>query len=100
MGSSDRFPVIYMIHNKTAQPMVAYIQLNIVFMHGSPDELNAPGKRPVHDIRGMLMGRTAAWVVVAVGLTTRSARTVRGYAAPPAGPAAATPPLRGGCARR
>jgi plastocyanin len=51
-------PVIYMIHNKSAQPIVAYIQLEITFLHGTPEELNAPGNRPVHDIRGMLMGRT------------------------------------------
>ena len=51
-------PVIYMIHNKSGQPIVAYIQLEITFLHGTPEELNASGKRPVHDIRGMLMGRT------------------------------------------
>jgi plastocyanin len=51
-------PVIYMIHNKTSQPIVAYIRLKVTFMHGTPEELNQPGKRPVHDIRGMLMGRT------------------------------------------
>jgi hypothetical protein len=51
-------PVIYMIHNKTSQPIVAYIRLKISFLHGTPEELNAPGKRPVHDIRGMLLGRT------------------------------------------
>jgi plastocyanin len=51
-------PVIYMIHNKTAQPIVAYIRLKITFLHGTPEELNKPGRRPVHDIRGMLLGRT------------------------------------------
>ena len=51
-------PVIYMIHNKTAQPIVVHIQLDVTFLHGTPEELNAEGKRPVHDIRGMLMGRT------------------------------------------
>src|SRR3954454_21464156 len=51
-------PVIYMIHNKTSLPIVAYIRLKVTFMHGTPEELNQPGKRPVHDIRGMLLGRT------------------------------------------
>src|SRR3954449_2792248 len=51
-------PVIYMIHNKSANPIVAYIRLKVTFLHGTPEELNQPGKRPVHDIRGMLMGRT------------------------------------------
>ena len=51
-------PVIYMIHNKNPAPIVVYIELDITFLHGTPAELNQPGKRPVHDIRGMLMGRT------------------------------------------
>jgi plastocyanin len=51
-------PVIYMIHNKTSQPIVAYIRLKVTFLNGSMEELNQPGKRPVHDIHGMLMGRT------------------------------------------
>ena len=51
-------PVIYMIHNKTSAPVTVYITLDITFMHGTPEELNLPGQRPVHDIRGMLMGRT------------------------------------------
>lgn len=51
-------PVIYMIHNKQAQPVTVYIVLDVTFMHGTPEELNLPGQRPVHDVRGMLMGRT------------------------------------------
>jgi plastocyanin len=58
LPSGGAGPVIYMIHNKTSQPIVVYIRLKVTFLHGTPEELNAPGKRPVHDIRGMLLGRT------------------------------------------
>ena len=51
-------PVIYMIHNKNSEPVTVYIMLEITFMHGTPEELNLPGQRPVHDIRGLLFGRT------------------------------------------
>jgi len=56
--STGAGPVIYMAHNKQSKPIVVYIVLDITFLYGSPEELNQPGKRPVHDIRGMLMGRT------------------------------------------
>ena len=29
-------PVIYMLHNKTAQPITVYIVLDVIFIHGTP----------------------------------------------------------------
>jgi hypothetical protein len=50
--------LIYMLHNKTAQPMVVYIMLEVTFIHGTLDQLNELGKRPYHDLTGVLFGRT------------------------------------------
>jgi plastocyanin len=53
-------PVIYMLHNKTAETLVTYIALDITFIHGSQEELERlePNGRPYHDITGVLFGRT------------------------------------------
>lgn len=58
IGPTDPGPVIFMIHNKTAQPMVAYIILEIAFVHGTIEELNAISRRPYHDMIGTIFGRT------------------------------------------
>jgi hypothetical protein len=50
--------MIYMLHNKTSSPQVVYITLRVHFIHGTLDKLNALGKRPYHDVRGVLFGRT------------------------------------------
>ena len=50
--------VIYMLHNKTSQPMAVYIVLDVIFKHGTRAQLEEIHKRPYHDVVGMLMGRT------------------------------------------
>ena len=50
--------IIYMLHNKTSQPMAVYIVLDVIFKHGTRSQLEAIEKRPYHDVAGMLMGRT------------------------------------------
>ena len=51
-------PMIYMLHNKTSQPLHVYIVLDVTFVHGTLEELNALGGRPYHDVTGVLFGRT------------------------------------------
>jgi len=50
--------IIYMLHNKTNQPMEVWIVLDTVFQHGTRAELEQVTKRKYHDVAGMLMGRT------------------------------------------
>ena len=50
--------MIYMLHNKTAQPLVVYIALDVTFVHGTLEELNGLGGREYHDTTGILFGRT------------------------------------------
>ena len=50
--------MIYMLHNKTAQPLTVYIALDVTFVHGTMEELNALGGREYHDTTGILFGRT------------------------------------------
>jgi outer membrane protein assembly factor BamB/plastocyanin len=50
--------VIYMLHNKTAQPMEVWIVLDVVFQHGTRQQLEELTGRQYHDVSGMLMGRT------------------------------------------
>jgi plastocyanin len=50
--------LIYMLHNKTAQPMVVYIMLEVTFIHGTLEQLNAQSERPYHDLTGVLFGDT------------------------------------------
>ncbi len=45
IDASEPGPVIYMLHNKTAEAFVAYIALDITFIHGSPEELSAARQR-------------------------------------------------------
>ncbi|MEA2474554.1 MAG: hypothetical protein QOE06_2469 [Thermoleophilaceae bacterium] len=50
--------IIYMLHNKTNQPMEVWIVLDTVFQHGTRQELEQITGRQYHDVAGMLMGRT------------------------------------------
>jgi plastocyanin len=50
--------MIYMLHNKTNQPLPVWIVLDVKFIHGSKADLEARGGRPFHDITGVLFGRT------------------------------------------
>jgi plastocyanin len=58
IDSTEPQPMIYMLHNKTASPMVVWIMLDITFIHGSMEELNALDGRPYHEVTGILFGRT------------------------------------------
>ncbi|MDX6581954.1 MAG: hypothetical protein QOI10_1138 [Solirubrobacterales bacterium] len=58
IGPEEPQPMIYMLHNKTSQPLVVYIVLDVTFIHGTMDQLNALGGRPYHDVTGVLFGRT------------------------------------------
>jgi polyvinyl alcohol dehydrogenase (cytochrome) len=51
-------PLIYMLHNKTAAPLAAYVVLDVTFIHGDAAENEAIFKRPFHDVSGVLFGRT------------------------------------------
>lgn len=57
IGAEGPQAMIYMLHNKTSQPLNAYMVLNVTFMHGTKEELAKLG-RPFHDITGVLFGRT------------------------------------------
>jgi polyvinyl alcohol dehydrogenase (cytochrome) len=50
--------VIYMLHNKTNQPMEVWIVLDVIFQHGTREQLERITHREYHDVAGMLMGRT------------------------------------------
>jgi hypothetical protein len=50
--------MIYMLHNKTSQPLQVWMALDVTFVHGTRDELKEKGGRPFHDITGVLFGRT------------------------------------------
>ena len=50
--------MIYMLHNKTSQPLVTYIVLSVTFLHGTRQELEKLTGRDHHDVSGVLFGRT------------------------------------------
>jgi plastocyanin len=50
--------MIYMLHNKTNQPMEVWIVLHVGFTHGSAQQLQKIYHRPYHDVSGLLFGRT------------------------------------------
>jgi polyvinyl alcohol dehydrogenase (cytochrome) len=50
--------VIYMLHNKTNQPMEVYIVLDVAWEHGTRQQLEELRHRPYHDLVGTLFGRT------------------------------------------
>ena len=58
VGAEGPQLMIYMLHNKTNQPLEVWIVLDVTFVHGTKAELNQPGKKPWHDVSGVLFGRT------------------------------------------
>lgn len=50
--------MIYMLHNKTAQPLNVYIELDVVFKHGTPEQLQQQSGREHRDVAGKLFGVT------------------------------------------
>ena len=50
--------VIYMLHNKTSQPLTVHVVLDVTFVHGSEAELSQAQPRPYRDVAGVLFGRT------------------------------------------
>ena len=50
--------MIYMLHNKTAAPLNVYIELQVVFKHGTPEQLKELDGREHRDVTGVLFGRT------------------------------------------
>jgi polyvinyl alcohol dehydrogenase (cytochrome) len=50
--------LIYMLHNKTDQPLEVYIVLKVVFQNGTREQLEKIAHRPYHDVAGALFGRT------------------------------------------
>lgn len=58
VGASGPQLMIYMLHNKTNQPLNTWIVLDVTFVHGTKAELNKPGQKPWHDVSGVLFGRT------------------------------------------
>ena len=58
IGPHEPQPMIYMLHNKTAAPMEVWIMLEVTFIHGTLEQLNARGRRPYHEVTGVLFGRT------------------------------------------
>ena len=50
--------LIYMLHNKTNQPMEVWIVLHVAFEHGTKQQLERIRHRPYHDVSGVLFGRT------------------------------------------
>ena len=57
-GPGEVEPMIYMIHNKTAQPLSVYILLKITFQHGTEAELEKLTGRQYRDLLGLIFGRT------------------------------------------
>jgi plastocyanin len=58
VGASAPQIMIYMLHNKTSQPLLTWIVLDVKFKHGAPAELEALDGRPHRDVSGVLFGRT------------------------------------------
>lgn len=58
IGTSAPQLMIYMLHNKTPNPMLVYVTLDITFLHGTAETAGAALKRPIHDVTGVLFGRT------------------------------------------
>jgi polyvinyl alcohol dehydrogenase (cytochrome) len=54
----DPQAMIYMLHNKTAAPLNVYIELQVVWKHGTPEELEKIDHREHRDVTGVLFGDT------------------------------------------
>ena len=57
-GPGEIEPVIYMIHNKTAEPLNTWMVLDVVFLHGSEAELEKKTGRDHRSPTGVIFGRT------------------------------------------
>jgi plastocyanin len=58
IGAEKPQIMIYMLHNKTNQPLPVYIVLDVTFKHGTPEQLKEVTGRAHHDLNGVLFGRT------------------------------------------
>jgi len=58
VGAAGPQLMIYMLHNKTSQPLNVWIVLDVVFVHGTKQSLAKKSARPYHDVSGVLFGRT------------------------------------------
>jgi plastocyanin len=58
VGAAGPQLMIYMLHNKTNQPLNTWIVLDVTFIHGTKEALANKGGRPYHDVSGVLFGRT------------------------------------------
>ena len=58
IGAEGPQAMIYMLHNKTNQPLPVYIALDVTFVHGTAAELKTKTGRDWHDVSGVLFGRT------------------------------------------
>src|SRR3989442_7744346 len=58
MAAGNPQALIYMLHNKTDQPMEVWIVLHVQFEHGTKQQLEAIRHRPYRDVSGALFGRT------------------------------------------
>jgi hypothetical protein len=58
VGAAGPQLMIYMLHNKTSQPLNTWITLDVTFVYGTKAQLAALGGRPYHDVSGVLFGRT------------------------------------------
>jgi plastocyanin len=57
IGAEGPQLMIYMLHNKTSQPLNVHVVLDVTFVHGTKAEL-AKAPKPYHDVTGVLFGRT------------------------------------------
>ena len=57
-GPGEVEPVIYMIHNKTSQPLNTWLVLDVVFLHGSEAALEEKTGRDHRSPTGVIFGRT------------------------------------------
>ena len=57
-GPGELEPVIYMIHNKTSEPLNTWMVLDVVFLHGSEAELEERTGRDHRSPTGVIFGRT------------------------------------------
>ena len=58
IGAQGPQLMIYMLHNKTSQPLNVYVALDVTFLHGTKQQLATLDGREVRDVSGVLFGRT------------------------------------------
>lgn len=59
VDQAERQLLIYMIHNKTSQPLNVFVVLDVEFTHGTAPEIEAATGIPMHALKGQLFGRTS-----------------------------------------